>query len=1051
MLKSLRSTRPPGRKGHPARRSVAVRSLVVVIVAGGVFAAAAPAAHALSSWAQATEVAAPANAGSNPSATLVAISCWSAGNCTATGHDQDSSGNTQAIAAIDTAGTWAQATEVTAPAGAGSDPYAGLVGISCSSPGNCTADGGYLDGSGNYQAMAATESSGTWAQAIEITAPANAGTDPSAYLYGISCSSAGNCTAAGDYNDSSGDGQAMVATETSGTWAQATEVTAPANAGSDPGASFSGISCSSPGNCTAAGDYNDSSGNGQAMVATETSGTWARATEVTAPANAGSDPSASFSGISCSSAGNCTAAGDYTDSSGNGQAMGATETSGTWAQATEVTAPGNDAADPYASLSGIWCSSAGNCTAAGAYFDSSGNYQAVAATESSGTWAQATGVTAPTDAASDPLAYLFGIWCSSAGNCTVVGSYFDGSGNEQAMTSTELTVTPTIDGVTFGGNPANPTVTVTGTGLGSLADLGSPTAPNGGGTGENYGNNLYFSDLTGSWQAGQGPSDAVGLIISSYSNNQITFTFGNQYPVVGPVENGDSFSLTLFGTTFNGSASLGTGYSCVVSGMSGTTSFPMVVSESPAPPASIDAGGTFQTDPAVRLTIPASVIDHFRNQGATSLTVSSQTTTLDGLSAVGGSPSGAVSPNTESASASNLPQSDTTLVADTPYSYATTYNPVVWQTGPGTGQVYFSPGGIDAVATFVISGTPTTETIACSPPSGVAALGSTTVNAPPPTPTFQVPSPTPPLQNQVSAGTDGGWATTISNTSTATVTGLTARVNVSDGGAALTYDLAGMAASGTNCATAGSGSLTCTVPNLAAGSSDTLDVLVDTTDLVARTTITGSATVSSTNAGSHATTLGAIGVVVVASGTDTKAVAAPGIPLISTKKRLKVARASVTLTLPKQKIRKPKGADRVALGSAEAGTTSESPPPVAVTLESLAPSAEPALCPPTGNLKCEGNIVQAFGNFSAYTNNKDPIVAVVKFFYGLKVPAGSVYFLKPNGKTVDKLSACKIKAGDYDTPCLAVPEKIFGSAAHDSLYAQDTVYFTGNDPAMGRR
>ena len=88
----------------------------------------------------------------------------------------------------------------------------------------------------------------------------------------------------------------------------------------------------------------------------------------------------------------------------------------------------------------------------------------------------------------------------------------------------------------------------------------------------------------------------MGLLISSYSNNQITFTFGNRYPVVGPVEDGDSFSMTVLGTTFNGTASLGTGYSCVVSGMSGTTSFPMVVSESPAPPASIDAGGTFQTD-----------------------------------------------------------------------------------------------------------------------------------------------------------------------------------------------------------------------------------------------------------------------------------------------------------------------------------------------------------------------------------------------------------------------------------------------------------------------
>ena len=77
---------------------------------------------------------------------------------------------------------------------------------------------------------------------------------------------------------------------------------------------------------------------------------------------------------------------------------------------------------------------------------------------------------------------------------------------------------------------------------------------------------------------------------------------------------------------------------------------------------------------------------------------------------------------------------------------------------------------------------------------------------------------------------------------------------------------------------------------------------------------------------------------------------------------------------------------------------------MAVTLESLAPSTEPALCPPTGTIKCEGNIIQAVGNFSAYTNKKAPIVAVLKFFYGLKVPVGTVYMLKPNGKTVVKLA-----------------------------------------------
>ena len=94
--------------------------------------------------------------------------------------------------------------------------------------------------------------------------------------------------------------------------------------------------------------------------------------------------------------------------------------------------------------------------------------------------------------------------------------------------------------------------------------------------------------------------------------------------------------------------------------------------------------------------------------------------------------------------------------------------------------VHFLPGTIDVAATFVINGTPTTGTIDCTPPSGVGTLDSTTVNPPPATPTFQVPASTPPLQNQVSAGTDGGWGATISNTSTANVTGLSATVSVTD-------------------------------------------------------------------------------------------------------------------------------------------------------------------------------------------------------------------------------------------------------------------------------
>ena len=480
-----------------------------------------------------------------------------------------------------------------------------------------------------------------------------------------------------------------------------------------------------------------------------------------------------------------------------------------------------------------------------------------------------------------------------------------------------------------------------------------------------------------------------------------------------------------------------------------------MVSEITAPPSSIDAGGTFQTAFGAQVTIPASVINHFRGLGATSLTVGSQTTAEDGHTS-GGAPSGAVSPNTESASATNLPQSDTTLAPNTPYTYKTTYNPVTWQTGPGTGVVDFVPGTIDVAVTFVINGTPTTETITCTPPPGWATLGSTTVNPPPATPTFQVPASTPPLQNQVSAGTDGGWGATIANTSTATVTGLSATVSVTDGGAPLSYDLTGMAASGTNCSSAGSGKVTCSIGNLAAGASDTLDVLVKTTGLATGMAITGSASITSSNAASHATTLGSIGVIVVQSGNSTKAVAAPGIALVSTKKPLSKAKASITLTLPTKKIKKPAAdrAEAVALAVSLAGTTSDQP---------ATGGGDPRVAGPVGRA---GPLPARPGSSSARATSSRPWATsrptptrrprsspCSSSSTGCKVPAGTRLHAEAQREDGGQAGRpARRPTTGYNTPCVERPRAgSCGSAAHDSLYAQDTVYFTGADPAMGRR
>jgi len=86
----------------------------------------------------------------------------------------------------------------------------------------------------------------------------------------LSCASVGSCSAGGSYEDGSDHFQAMVATETNGSWGKAKEVpgTAALNAGG--GAGVDVLSCASPGNCSAGGSYPDSSGLRQVFVADET-------------------------------------------------------------------------------------------------------------------------------------------------------------------------------------------------------------------------------------------------------------------------------------------------------------------------------------------------------------------------------------------------------------------------------------------------------------------------------------------------------------------------------------------------------------------------------------------------------------------------------------------------------------------------------------------------------------------------------------------------------------------------------------------------------------
>jgi hypothetical protein len=378
--------------------------------------------------------------------------------------------------------------------------------VTCTSPGDCVAVGVYLDGNGSddRQAMVATETNGTWARPTGIPSlPSGAATgagQQGAFLDGLTCASAGDCTAVGGYTDTTGSGQAMVVTETNGVWAAAKKLTLPSGyntTADDQSAYLSAVTCTGAGNCIAVGSYYDGTGDSddqQAMIATETSGTWASA-KLALPGDAGPGSDVFHAGlntVTCSGPGDCVAGGYYLDSNGPNdyQAMLVKDTGGTWTAAKlalptgAVTTPSGQSAG----LNSITCTSAGNCVGGGYYEDADTphpDYQAMVASETNGTWAQPTEVTIPANHTTngDEDAAVISVACTAPGDCVAVGSYYDNNGtyDGQPMYLTQTAGVWTsateaslpADALTTPGNQDGQFRAVACTGLGTCVAVGN--------------------------------------------------------------------------------------------------------------------------------------------------------------------------------------------------------------------------------------------------------------------------------------------------------------------------------------------------------------------------------------------------------------------------------------------------------------------------------------------------------------------------------------------------------------------------------------------------
>ena len=351
-------------------------------------------------WGQAKEVAAALNTGGF--AYVQSVSCASAGNCTA-GGSYNSSGFFQAFVVTETNGAWGQAKEVAAALNTRND--AGLKSVSCASAGNCTAGGFYTDSSGFSQAFVVTEAHGAWGKAQEVAGALNTG--GWAHVDSVSCTSAGNCAAGGFYSVGSGF-HGFVVTETHGAWGKPQQITG-------AGAVVS-VSCASAGNCAAGGTYSDRSSDSLAFVVTETHGIWGKLQQVAGALNTGGFGAHVFS-VSCASAGNCSAGGSYSGSSG-ALAFVVDEANGIWGKAQQVAAALNTGG--RSQVDSVSCGSAGNCSAGGFYTDSSAHSQAFVVTERHGIWGKAQEVAAALNTGGS--AAVSSVSCGSAGNCSAAGS-----------------------------------------------------------------------------------------------------------------------------------------------------------------------------------------------------------------------------------------------------------------------------------------------------------------------------------------------------------------------------------------------------------------------------------------------------------------------------------------------------------------------------------------------------------------------------------------------------------------------------------------------------
>ncbi len=361
-----------------------------------------------------------------------AVSCPAVGSCAAGGFYTDSANAHQAFIVTETAGVWGSPQEVATAFNLGGN--ASVNSISCPAVNSCVAAGFYTDAAKAHQAFVVEETNGTWGATQGIAGGLNVGGN--AVATSVSCAAAGSCVVGGRFEDATQARHAFIVEESSGTWRNAVEVAGGLDTGG--GGLVSSVSCPAVGSCAVAGQYDTKTHQTQAFVMTESNGLWSRAQEVAGGLNVGFD--GTIAQIACVAAGTCAIGGSFETAQHTAQPFVADETAGHWGAPVALTS--HIHASVNAQITALSCSAAGSCTAAGDYSTSTGATLAFVASESASTWGPVTPVAPKVRLLGGAYAPVTGssvqsLACPATGYCEVGGQVATGGTGDQSFVAVE--------------------------------------------------------------------------------------------------------------------------------------------------------------------------------------------------------------------------------------------------------------------------------------------------------------------------------------------------------------------------------------------------------------------------------------------------------------------------------------------------------------------------------------------------------------------------------------------------------------------------------------